>query len=82
MEIQRLASLAISDSGFIFDPVSGHSYTTNQIGLEIIRLLKEDKDIPEIIEYILDEFDVNRDEFETDLIDFTQNLKSYYLIGD
>ncbi|MCD4820078.1 MAG: PqqD family protein [Candidatus Cloacimonetes bacterium] len=80
--MQRLASLAISDSGFIFDPVSGHSYTTNQIGLEIIRLLKEDKDIPEIIEYILDEFDVNRDEFETDLIDFTQNLKSYYLIGD
>ena len=82
METQRLTSLAISDSGFIFDPVSGHSYTTNQIGLEIIRLLKEDKDIPEIIEYILDEFDVNRDELDTDIIDFTQNLKSYYLISD
>jgi len=81
METQRLTSLAISDSGFIFDPVSGHSYTTNQVGMEIIRFLKDDKDIPEIIECIIDKYDVDRDEFEKDLLDFTQNLKNYYLVN-
>ena len=34
-------SIALSDSGFVFDPSSGDSFSTNPIGLEIINQLKE-----------------------------------------
>ena len=34
---QRLAS---SESGFVFDPVSGQSYTVNETGLALLRLLQ------------------------------------------
>jgi hypothetical protein len=42
-------NIAISDSGFIFNPSSGDSFSTNQVGLEIIRLLKEGKKKEDII---------------------------------
>ena len=41
MQINK--NIAISDSGFVFNPSTGDSFSTNQVGLEIIRLLKENK---------------------------------------
>ena len=36
-------NIAISETGFIFNPSSGDSYSTNPIGLEIINLMKNNK---------------------------------------
>ena len=35
-------NIAVSESGFIFNPTTGDSYTANEIGLEIIKCLKEE----------------------------------------
>jgi hypothetical protein len=40
MDISRIEMLAISDTGFIFDPRTGHSYTVNATGLTVINELK------------------------------------------
>ena len=31
--VQALRRLAISESGFVFDPMSGHHFTVNETGL-------------------------------------------------
>jgi hypothetical protein len=41
MEKSPLAMLAISDTGFVFDPRTGHSYTVNSTGLALLRALKQ-----------------------------------------
>ncbi|MBK7139734.1 MAG: hypothetical protein IPH74_12225 [Bacteroidetes bacterium] len=51
MQINK--NIAISDSGFIFNPSSGDSFSANQIGLEIIRLLKDGKSKIEISDLII-----------------------------
>jgi len=67
--------IAISDSGFIFDPTTGESFSTNPIGLEIIKLIKEGKSLDEIRTFILEKYEVTPtvlskilDEFITTLI--------------
>lgn len=41
-------SIAISDNGFLFDPGSGESYTTNAVAKEIIFMMKQNLSVEEI----------------------------------
>ncbi len=41
-------NIAVSDSGFVFNPDTGESFTVNPIGVEIINLLKESNNTSEI----------------------------------
>ncbi|MBU4486389.1 MAG: PqqD family protein [Candidatus Delongbacteria bacterium] len=80
MDRDKLSVLAVSDSGFIFDPVTGHSYTANATGLKILELLKAGKELDEIKSALTDEFDASEDEVSVDINDFIENLKKYFLI--
>ncbi|MDA3838325.1 MAG: PqqD family protein [Candidatus Delongbacteria bacterium] len=80
MDRDKLSVLAISDSGFIFDPVTGHSYTANATGLRIFELLKEDKSEDDIKSVLMEEFETTEDEVSVDVDDFIENLKKYFLI--
>jgi len=80
MDRDKLAVLAVSESGFIFDPVTGHSYTANATGLRILELLKSGKNEEGIKAALLDEFDATEDEVSVDINDFIENLKKYFLI--
>lgn len=68
-------NIATSDEGFIFNPSTGDSFSTNSLGAEIITLLKEDKKIPEIITSICERYDVEKVQFEKDLDDYISQLK-------
>jgi hypothetical protein len=80
MDIDKLSVLAVSESGFIFDPVTGHSYTANATGLKILELLKSGKDEDEIKTELMDEFEASEDELTVDIQDFIENLKKYFLV--
>ncbi len=43
MASEALKNLALSDTGFVFDPTTGNTYTLNETALAIVRLLKQDK---------------------------------------
>ncbi len=73
---QKIDRLAMNENGFLFDPQTGVSYTTNVTGLEIIRLVKEDQAAEEIKETIIEKYDVSPEEAERDIIDFMELLKS------
>ncbi|MDQ7055325.1 MAG: HPr-rel-A system PqqD family peptide chaperone [Persephonella sp.] len=78
--MDRIKQLAINDEGFVFDPLTGDSFTVNQTGLFILKKLKEGKTEEEILQEITGEFEVSQEEAERDLIDFIEKLRSYRLI--
>lgn len=50
--------IAISESGFIFDPTTGDSFTVNPIATEILNFLHEGKSIKQIKQEMLKMYDV------------------------
>ncbi len=80
METDRLKTLAISDTGFIFDPATGSAFSSNEVGVRIINCLKAGMSDTEIIESLLDTYEVSRDELESDITDFIRSLRDNYLI--
>jgi hypothetical protein len=75
-------TIAISDSGFMFDPNSGESYTTNQVAREIIFMLKQNIAENEIKSRILDKYEVDEFTLEKNLIDFYAMLRHFNLSED
>ena len=72
MKIKK--NIALSDSGFVFDPATGNSFTTNPIGLEIIQLLKQEKSGKEIETEIMNAYNIDAETFERDFVDFINVL--------
>ncbi|MFZ4454978.1 MAG: PqqD family protein [Bacteroidales bacterium] len=73
-------NIATSGEGFIFNPGTGDSFSTNELGTEIITLLKEDKSTEEITLIISNKYDVDASQFEKDLDDFAAQLKDYSIL--
>lgn len=72
MKIKK--NIALSDSGFVFDPATGNSFTTNPIGLEIIQFLKQEKSGKEIQSEIMTAYAIDQETFERDFSDFINVL--------
>lgn len=73
--------IAISDSGFLFNPTSGDSYSLNPVGVEIFKLLQKDKKDEDIIKLITNDYAVDESSVEKDLYDFKIMLSTYKLIN-
>ena len=80
MDTAKLATLAVSDNGFIFDPATGHSYTTNEVGIRFLKLIKDGLDKDQLTSQIVSEYDVSEDEIDIDYNEFIDNLKANFLI--
>lgn len=72
-------NIALSDTGFLFNPSSGDSFSTNPTGLDIIRWLKEGKTQKEVLKNLIEKYEVEPDKAERDLQDFVDMLKSFHL---
>lgn len=73
-------NLAISETGFIFNPETGESYTTNPIGFEVISLLREGKNLEDIKQTLMEVYDVDEDTFKKDYFDFMKMLEHHQLV--
>ena len=73
-------NIAISDTGFVFNPSTGDSYSINPIGMEITRLLQQDKSKEQIMQQIMTEYICDESTFEKDYYDFTTMLRNYKLL--
>jgi len=80
MKLKR--NIAVSESGFLFDPTSGESYSLNEQGLEILNLMKERKSDTEIAAYMTETYDISPDEFEKYYLDFMGLLRQFKLFED
>lgn len=73
-------NLALSDSGFLFDPGTGDSFSLNPIGLEIVKLLQDNLSLDQIKEQVLSTYEVDPNTLEKDITDFEGTLKHYKLV--
>ncbi|MFO7924235.1 MAG: PqqD family protein [Bacteroidales bacterium] len=73
-------NIAVSESGFVFDPTTGDSFSLNMIGLEIVELLREGKTDGEIIPWLLDKYDIDKGSLDKYYYDFISMLQYYQLI--
>jgi len=75
-------NIAISESGFIFNPISGDSFSTNSVGLEILKLLKEEITKNELTNSIIERYAIEKSTVERDLEDFIMILEYHQLLED
>ena len=68
------ANIATSDTGFVFDPATGNSFSTNPIGLSIIKWKKEGKTGEDIKHLLLQDYETDAATIEKDLYDFETML--------
>lgn len=73
-----LKRLALSDSGFVFDPVSGNSFTVNGSGLAILRRLQQETELARIVASLCEAFDVDTLAAERDVIEFANLLRNTF----
>lgn len=77
MKIKK--NIALSDSGFVFNPSTGESFSVNPIGVEIMQLLRKGKDSNQIKASIIKEYQIDEAMFERDLEDFINMMRHYLL---
>jgi hypothetical protein len=73
-------SLALSESGFIFMPSTGETYTVNEIGRAILTLMQSGKDRGEIAAQLAQDYDADPIQIERDIEDFWGLLRQYHMM--
>ncbi len=77
MQINK--NIAISDSGFLFNPASGESYSLNATGTELLGLIKEEKTLEEIKAIFLEKYETDANTIEKDYQDFMDEIQRFNL---
>lgn len=74
--------IAVSETGFIFDPTSGDSFSLNPVAAEILTLMKEGKSEEEIKKHFINNYEVDEPTFERSYFDFIAMLRLYNMIEE
>ena len=73
-------NVAISESGFLFDPNTGESFSVNSSGKEILKLVSENKPMETIEKEILSKYEISSINFQRYMDDFAHSLRRLNLI--
>ena len=69
-------NIAISESGLLFNPVTGESFSVNPIGIDLLSMIRAGNTQEEIINALLAKYSTDKVTIENDFQDFI-NLLSY-----
>jgi hypothetical protein len=75
-------NIAISETGFVFNPTTGDSYTLNETGRKVIALINEGKTIEQTAKALKETFDVDDTTLERYLFDFVYDLRINKLLEE
>ena len=73
--------IKISDNGFVFNSKTGDSFNLNPFGLELLKLIAEDKDFESIRDVMLSKYEVDDLTIEKDYYEFYAQLKHHQIIA-
>jgi hypothetical protein len=73
-------NIATSESGFIFNPSTGDSFSANPVAAEILALLKQGTAASRIKEVILETYELEPLRLERDWDEFINQLKEANLL--
>lgn len=73
---QRLRDLAVSESGFVFDPYSGQTYSLNPSGLVALEALRRGEGREVVVEALRQRFALDgREDLSRDVAEFLRALR-------
>ena len=75
MDLNKIKNLALSETGFLFDPATGNTYTLNESAVFILKALKEEKSPTDIAGALTAEFEVSAAQAHEDVSDAILQLK-------
>jgi len=78
--IDRLSQLAISPTGFIFDPRSGSTFTVNDTARTIIEGIQQGKGLDDIVRALSDAFATGATDLRRDALEFARRLRDEGLL--
>lgn len=80
-DLSRLRDLAISDSGFLFDPLSGYTFTVNATGLAVLQALKRGDAVDAVVQRLTDDFEADGGEdISRDVEEFLARLREHGIV--
>lgn len=75
-------NIAVSDSGFLFLPNTGETFSLNEMGRTIFKMLQQRKSEEDIVSYICSEYETDKKAVTRDIEDFITQLKHFSLIKE
>ena len=75
-------NIATNELGFVFNPATGESFSSNSLAAEIIRLMKENQSMSEIKKTLLGRYEVDKSTLEKDVDEFVSLLKENNLLSN
>ncbi len=66
----------------VFDTLTEKIFITDEIGSEILQLVKQGMDVPEIASTLADSYDGDPEAMKKDITEFAEQLKSNKIIAD
>ncbi len=76
-----LTNIAVSESGYLFNPTNGDSFSSNLVATDIITLMKQNKTTDEIKKALLAKNVVEKSTIERYFDEFIQELGDNYLLS-
>ena len=70
-----ISELAVSESGFVFDPCTGATFSVNPTGLAVLTGLRNRSTVPQIVELIRESFESTPAEVPEHVADFLRTLR-------
>lgn len=81
LDVSRLRQLAINESGFVFDPLTGHTFTLNDTGLAVLQAIKQGQEPELVVEQLAEQFELDGSEdVARDVDDFLSRLREHGLL--
>jgi len=80
MNNTKLKSLMINEEGFAFDPRTGNTYNISGVGLLVVNALKAGTQTAQVVDAIVERYDVDRRTADRDLEGFLNELERNRLI--
>ncbi len=72
--------IAISETGFVFNPTTGDSYSMNPIATEILNMFKKEMKEEDIINALLEKYDVSKSVLRKSYDEFVEALRKLNII--
>jgi len=73
-------NIAVSETGFLFDPNTGESYNLNKTGQFIVKLLADKMNDEQIMQAVIEKYEVESVVYQRYMDDFTMMLKQFNII--
>lgn len=73
-------NIAVSESGFLFDSMSGDSFSLNPIAAEILELIREQKSLDDVKKVLINKYEVTPTLLDKTIDEYVFTLKKLNII--